>query len=171
MEGFFGPQYLAEPPYIEAYVAESPPLPPLPRLTQNSVPDPSMRRVCVCRPFQRDLGKAGHGYLIPIGPSATPTTRFAIEVVPSFAPRTTDSPILVLMISPLSALRMGVGGGTLRLADWAARNHSQPSVVSASCSSSGWRHLNSRRVHAMYLDDHPPVAGGRKLWGFTKKIA
>src|SRR4029078_8076266 len=24
-------------------------------------------------------------------------------------------------------------------------------------------------VHAMYLDDHPPIAGGRELWGFPKK--
>ena len=26
-------------------------------------------------------------------------------------------------------------------------------------------------VHAMYLDDHPPIAGGRELWGFPKKLA
>lgn len=26
-------------------------------------------------------------------------------------------------------------------------------------------------THAMYLDDHPPTAGGRELWGFPKKIA
>ncbi|SDC25553.1 acetoacetate decarboxylase [Variovorax sp. CF079] len=26
-------------------------------------------------------------------------------------------------------------------------------------------------VHAMYLNDHPPIAGGRELWGFPKKIA
>lgn len=25
--------------------------------------------------------------------------------------------------------------------------------------------------HAMYLDDHPPTAGGREIWGFPKKIA
>ena len=25
-------------------------------------------------------------------------------------------------------------------------------------------------VHAMYLDDHPPIAGGRELWGFPKKL-
>lgn len=26
-------------------------------------------------------------------------------------------------------------------------------------------------VHSMYLDDHPPIAGGRELWGFPKKLA
>jgi acetoacetate decarboxylase len=26
-------------------------------------------------------------------------------------------------------------------------------------------------VHAMYLDDGPPIAGGRELWGFPKKLA
>jgi len=26
-------------------------------------------------------------------------------------------------------------------------------------------------THAMYLDDHPPLAGGRELWGFPKKLA
>ncbi len=26
-------------------------------------------------------------------------------------------------------------------------------------------------VHAMYLNDHPPIAGGRELWGFPKKLA
>jgi len=26
-------------------------------------------------------------------------------------------------------------------------------------------------VHAMYLDDEPPIAGGRELWGFPKKLA
>ena len=26
-------------------------------------------------------------------------------------------------------------------------------------------------VHAMYLDDHPPIAGGRELWGFPKELA
>ena len=25
-------------------------------------------------------------------------------------------------------------------------------------------------VHAMYLDDHPPIAAGRELWGFPKKL-
>jgi acetoacetate decarboxylase len=26
-------------------------------------------------------------------------------------------------------------------------------------------------THAIYLDDHPPLAGGRELWGFPKKLA
>jgi acetoacetate decarboxylase len=26
-------------------------------------------------------------------------------------------------------------------------------------------------VHAMYLDDGPPIFGGRELWGFPKKLA
>ena len=26
-------------------------------------------------------------------------------------------------------------------------------------------------VHAMYLDDNSPVAGGREIWGFPKKLA
>ena len=26
-------------------------------------------------------------------------------------------------------------------------------------------------VHAMFLKDHPPIAGGRELWGFPKKLA
>ncbi len=26
-------------------------------------------------------------------------------------------------------------------------------------------------VHAMFLNDHPPIAGGRELWGFPKKQA
>lgn len=26
-------------------------------------------------------------------------------------------------------------------------------------------------VHAMFLDDDPPIAGGRELWGFPKKLA
>src|SRR6516165_5388290 len=25
-------------------------------------------------------------------------------------------------------------------------------------------------VHAMFLNDHPPIAGGRELWGFPKKL-
>jgi len=25
-------------------------------------------------------------------------------------------------------------------------------------------------VHSMYLDDHPPIAGGREIWGFPKKL-
>ena len=35
-------------------------------------------------------------------------------------------------------------------------------------------HLDGVRgsyVHAMYLNDHPPIAGGRELWGFPKKLA
>ena len=26
-------------------------------------------------------------------------------------------------------------------------------------------------VHSMYLDCDPPIAGGRELWGFPKKLA
>ena len=26
-------------------------------------------------------------------------------------------------------------------------------------------------THAMYLNDHPPIAGGRELWGFPKELA
>ncbi len=26
-------------------------------------------------------------------------------------------------------------------------------------------------THAMYLDDEAPIAGGRELWGFPKKLA
>jgi acetoacetate decarboxylase len=26
-------------------------------------------------------------------------------------------------------------------------------------------------VHAMFLDDEPPIAGGREIWGFPKKLA
>jgi acetoacetate decarboxylase len=26
-------------------------------------------------------------------------------------------------------------------------------------------------VHAMFLNDHAPIAGGRELWGFPKKLA
>lgn len=26
-------------------------------------------------------------------------------------------------------------------------------------------------IHAMYLNDHAPIAGGRELWGFPKKLA
>jgi len=26
-------------------------------------------------------------------------------------------------------------------------------------------------VHSMYLDDHSPIAGGREIWGFPKKLA
>jgi len=34
--------------------------------------------------------------------------------------------------------------------------------------------LNGERggyTHAMYLDDEPPIVGGRELWGFPKKLA
>lgn len=30
---------------------------------------------------------------------------------------------------------------------------------------------NGGYVHAMYLNDHPPIAAGRELWGFPKKLA
>jgi acetoacetate decarboxylase len=26
-------------------------------------------------------------------------------------------------------------------------------------------------IHQMFLNDHPPIAGGRELWGFPKKLA
>src|SRR5438876_2670691 len=26
-------------------------------------------------------------------------------------------------------------------------------------------------THCMFLNDHPPIAGGRELWGFPKKLA
>ncbi len=35
----------------------------------------------------------------------------------------------------------------------------------------GFRGLRGGYVHAMYLDDEPPIAGGRELWGFPKKLA
>jgi acetoacetate decarboxylase len=34
--------------------------------------------------------------------------------------------------------------------------------------------LNGRKggySHCMFLNDHPPIAGGRELWGFPKKLA
>jgi acetoacetate decarboxylase len=31
--------------------------------------------------------------------------------------------------------------------------------------------MNGSYAHAMYLNDHPPIAGGRELWGFPKKLA
>jgi acetoacetate decarboxylase len=31
--------------------------------------------------------------------------------------------------------------------------------------------VNGSYAHAMYLNDHPPIAGGRELWGFPKKLA
>ena len=34
-----------------------------------------------------------------------------------------------------------------------------------------WHGVNGSYAHAMYLNDHPPIAGGRELWGFPKKLA
>ena len=34
-----------------------------------------------------------------------------------------------------------------------------------------FRGANGGYVHAMYLDDEAPIAGGRELWGFPKKLA
>lgn len=34
-----------------------------------------------------------------------------------------------------------------------------------------FRGVEGGYVHAMYLNDHPPIAGGRELWGFPKKLA
>jgi len=34
-----------------------------------------------------------------------------------------------------------------------------------------FRGAKSGYVHAMYLNVHPPIAGGRELWGFPKKLA
>jgi len=34
-----------------------------------------------------------------------------------------------------------------------------------------FRGLKGNYAHAMYLNDHPPIAGGRELWGFPKKLA
>ena len=34
-----------------------------------------------------------------------------------------------------------------------------------------FRGVKGGYVHAMYLDDQPPIAGGRELWGFPKKLA
>jgi acetoacetate decarboxylase len=34
-----------------------------------------------------------------------------------------------------------------------------------------FRGVKGSYVHAMYLNDHPPIAGGRELWGFPKKLA
>ena len=31
--------------------------------------------------------------------------------------------------------------------------------------------IHGSYVHSMYLNDHPPIAGGRELWGFPKKLA
>jgi acetoacetate decarboxylase len=35
----------------------------------------------------------------------------------------------------------------------------------------GFKGARGGYTHAMYLDDHPPIAGGRELWGFPKKRA
>jgi acetoacetate decarboxylase len=34
-----------------------------------------------------------------------------------------------------------------------------------------FRGTRGNYAHAMYLNDHPPIAGGRELWGFPKKLA
>jgi acetoacetate decarboxylase len=34
-----------------------------------------------------------------------------------------------------------------------------------------FRGVPGNYAHAMYLNDHPPIAGGRELWGFPKKLA
>lgn len=34
-----------------------------------------------------------------------------------------------------------------------------------------WNGVRGSYAHAMYLNDHPPIAGGRELWGFPKKLA
>ena len=34
-----------------------------------------------------------------------------------------------------------------------------------------FRGVKGGYVHSMYLNDHPPIAGGRELWGFPKKLA
>jgi acetoacetate decarboxylase len=34
-----------------------------------------------------------------------------------------------------------------------------------------FRGVHGGYVHSMYLNDHPPIAGGRELWGFPKKLA
>jgi len=34
-----------------------------------------------------------------------------------------------------------------------------------------WKGVRGSYAHAMYLNDHPPIAGGRELWGFPKKLA
>jgi acetoacetate decarboxylase len=35
----------------------------------------------------------------------------------------------------------------------------------------GFRGERGGYTHAMYLNDYPPIAGGRELWGFPKKLA
>ena len=34
-----------------------------------------------------------------------------------------------------------------------------------------FRGVKGNYAHAMYLNDHPAIAGGRELWGFPKKLA
>src|SRR5256884_2267483 len=34
-----------------------------------------------------------------------------------------------------------------------------------------FRGRNGGYTHCMFLDDEPPIAGGRELWGFPKKLA
>jgi len=34
-----------------------------------------------------------------------------------------------------------------------------------------FRGVNGNYAHALYLNDHPAIAGGRELWGFPKKLA
>ncbi len=34
-----------------------------------------------------------------------------------------------------------------------------------------WQGKRGAYTHAMFLNDHPPIAGGRELWGFPKKLA
>ncbi len=34
-----------------------------------------------------------------------------------------------------------------------------------------FRGVQGNYAHAMYLNDHPPIAAGRELWGFPKKLA
>jgi len=33
-----------------------------------------------------------------------------------------------------------------------------------------WGEEHGSYVHSMYLNDHPPIAAGRELWGFPKKL-
>jgi acetoacetate decarboxylase len=35
----------------------------------------------------------------------------------------------------------------------------------------GFKGAKGGYTHCMFLDDHPPIAGGRELWGFPKKLA
>lgn len=34
-----------------------------------------------------------------------------------------------------------------------------------------YKGVKGNYTHAMYLDDQPPIAGGREIWGFPKKLA